>query len=84
MSIKASQQSLGRKVSPADLLLALLSPHQTILAIGMVGLEFGIDVVSKLLRSRKIDSLQVQMQKSYDVNSKIMVFVQNNQALTIT
>jgi hypothetical protein len=55
MSIKASQQSLGRKVSPADLLLALLSPHQTILAVGMVGLEFGIDVVSKLLRSRKID-----------------------------
>jgi hypothetical protein len=49
MSIKASQQSLGTKVSQADLLWAFPSPHQTILAVGMVGLEFGIDVVSKLL-----------------------------------
>jgi hypothetical protein len=55
MSIKASQQSFGTKVSQADLLWALLSPHQTILGVGMVGLKFGIDLVSKKLRSRKID-----------------------------
>jgi len=47
MSIRASQQSLGRKISPADLLWAFPSPHQTILAMGVVGLEFNIDVASK-------------------------------------
>jgi hypothetical protein len=88
MSIRASQQSLGRKISPADLLWAFPSPHQTILAMGMVGLDLVLMwLVNDCEAGRStfaVSASQVQIQKLYDVNFKIIMFVYNNQAPTIT
>ena len=81
-----SKQSFGMMLCLVDVSWPFPTPH-TILAIGIVWLEFVIDVLSNYCETRRltftVSTLQVLIQELNNINFKISMFVCNNQAITI-
>lgn len=80
------KQSFDMMLCLVDVSWPFPTPH-TILAIGMVWLEFVIDVVSNSCETRRltfaVSTLQVLIQVLHNVDCKISMLVCNNQAVTI-